>query len=422
MIGLIDCNNYFVSCERLFDPSLEKRPVLVLSNTDGCVVARSNEAKALGIPMGIPVFKIKELIKKEKIAVRSSNIELYGDLSRRVMAIIRKSFPKQEVYSIDECFVEIDSPQSALEEAQILRQTIYKGVGIPVSIGIATTKTLAKLASHFAKRYAGYQGVAYIDKEEKRIKALQVSPLSEIWGIGRKQRSKLEDKGILTAYDLTKLRGEWVKKNFSITMERTRLELLGKPQIPLESYIPPKSITRSRSFSHPITDKTLLFRTLIAFADLCTTQLRKQSLEASKVALFISPSRFNEDFLGYGRLSEASILSPSANLPSFIPLLEKLFEASYIEGVPYKRGGVIFSSITPLQGHIGLFETAQGRRDASFDSTLDLLRLRFGKGILVNAASEPEAAMATISRSESRSPRYTTNWNELMTVSCVEKE
>lgn len=417
MIGLVDCNNYFVSCERLFDPSLKGRPVVVLSNNDGCVVARSNEAKALGIPMGIPVFKIRELIQKENVAVRSSNIELYGDLSRRVMAVIRQHFPRQEVYSIDECFIAIDSSCTIREEALLLREKILKGLGIPVSIGIAPSKTLAKLASHFAKRHMGYQGVAIIDSDRKRIKALKASPLSEVWGIGRNHQAKLEAKGIRTAYDFTLQRGSWVRNNFSISVERTRQELLGVSMIPLERYTPPKSITRSRSFASPITDKSQLFRILVSFADLCTTSLRKQSLEALKVSLFISPSRFDREYAGYGRLCEASLLAPSAHLPAFIPTLEKLFDASFIENVPYKRGGVMFSVLSLKQHHLSLFETYQEKRNESFDSTLDKLRLRYGKEILINAAADPNS-VNSISRSEMRSPRYTTRWEDLMSIDC----
>lgn len=420
MVGLIDCNNYYASCERVFDPSLAKRPIIILSNNDGCVVARSNEAKALGIPMGIPYFKIKELVKQESVVVRSANFELYGDISHRVMALIRKSFPKQEIYSIDECFIQIDYPKEIEQEAQKLRKAILKGLGIPVSIGIAPNKTLAKLAASFAKRHRGYQGVAIIGTAQQREKALKATAIGDIWGIGRRTEKKLTEKGILSAFDFSQLQAEWVRKNFSITTERIHQELCGSVAIPFETYAPPKSIMRSRSFAEAIAEPTLLLRTLVSFADTCTMQLRKQHLEACKVSLFIAPSRFNETYTGKNRLAEAALDCPTASLSTIASVIKKLFLACFEEGVPYKQGGVILHHLLPARSRTTLFETEQNLRDARFDKTIDRLRLRYGRGIISNAASAPDA-LEYLTNKKARSPRFTTRLNEILTISCRDK-
>ena len=235
MIGLVDCNNFFASCERVFNPALLGRPIVVLSNNDGCVIARSQEAKQLGIKMGVPFYQIKALIEQESIAVFSSNYTLYGDLSRRVMAILAEQVPAIEVYSIDEAFVDLAGIPQLADFGQKLVRSTARSSGIPVCLGVGPTRTLAKLANHFAKKYPGYQRVCLIDSEEKRIKALQKTPVSEVWGIGRRMSQTLNKAGVSTAYELTQKSASWVRRQLTVLGERTWRELQGESCITADS-------------------------------------------------------------------------------------------------------------------------------------------------------------------------------------------
>ena len=230
MIGLVDCNNFYASCERVFNPSLRHVPVVVLSNNDGCIVTRSNEAKALGIDMGVPFYQVKDQLEKAQVAVFSSNYILYGDMSRRVMMLLSSFTPHLSIYSIDEAFLDLQG----IAEGEKLREyglqlvrTVTKGTGIPVTLGIASTKTLAKVASKYGKKYAGYKGVCLIDTEEKRKKALQDFPIEDVWGIGRRMRKQLAYYGIHTAADFCSKSESWIRKEFTVTGVRTWKELLG---------------------------------------------------------------------------------------------------------------------------------------------------------------------------------------------------
>ena len=251
MFALVDCNNFYCSCERVFNPALRDKPVVVLSNNDGRIIARSNEAKALGIKMGEPFFKIRQTLEEQKVAVFSSNYALYGDMSHRVMSLLSEFTPDITIYSIDEAFLQLPTaehdPTFSIEEyGKKIVRTVTKGTGIPVTIGIAPTKTLAKIASHFGKQYAGYKNVCLIDTEEKRAKALQLTPIHEVWGIGLSPQ--LAYYGIRTAWDLTQKSEQWVRRNFSVTLARTWKELQGDSCIDIEELPHSKSICTSRSF------------------------------------------------------------------------------------------------------------------------------------------------------------------------------
>ena len=217
----MDCNNFYASCERVFNPSLNGKPVVVLSNNDGCVIARSNEAKALGIKMGVPAYQIKDLVNSHGVAVFSSNYTLYGDMSGRIMSILAGLAPELEIYSIDEAFINIDGIQDIQSLGTKIVNQVTRGTGIPVSLGIAPTKTLAKVANKFAKKYPAYNRLCIIDTEEKRIRALELTEIGDIWGIGRRQVTKLEKQGVKTAYDFTLLPGSWVRENMTVIGERT---------------------------------------------------------------------------------------------------------------------------------------------------------------------------------------------------------
>ena len=266
MIGLLDCNNFYASCERVFNPALNGHPVVVLSNNDGCVIARSNEAKALGIKMGTPFYQINNLVKSKKVAVFSTNFTLYGDMSGRVMNIIRKFTPEIEIYSIDEAFLALDGFTDLANYGQKIVGTTTKWTGIPVSLGIAPTKTLAKLGNRFAKKYPAYKNVCIIDSDEKRVKALKLMEIGDVWGVGRQNRKFLEGQGVKTAFDFTQKSRSWVRKYMTIVGERTWLELNGEPCIELEQVAPDKKqILTSRSFGAMVTEYVPLSESVDSF-------------------------------------------------------------------------------------------------------------------------------------------------------------
>ena len=278
MIALVDCNNFFVSCERVFRPDLDGKAVVVLSNNDGCIVSRSNESKAMGIPMGTPFFKVKHLVESGQLTVFSSNYALYGDLSNRVMSILADSVPKIEIYSIDEAYLHLDgiAPERIPELCSNLREKVRQWVGIPVSIGVAPTKTLAKIASHFAKKYKGYNGVCMMDTDAKRIKALELTPIDDLWGVGRRLAPKMLNWGVKTALDFTQRPKDWVKDRLGVNGLRTWEELRGIPCIDEEKDERRKSICTSRSFADMISDKAELESRVSDFAAMCAKKLLLQ--------------------------------------------------------------------------------------------------------------------------------------------------
>lgn len=298
MFALVDCNNFYCSCERVFNPALRDKPVVVLSNNDGCIIARSNEAKALGIKMGEPFFKIRQTLEEQKVAVFSSNYALYGDMSHRVMSLLSEFTPDITIYSIDEAFLQLPiaehDPTFSIEEyGKKIVRTVTKGTGIPVTIGIAPTKTLAKIASHFGKQYAGYKNVCLIDTEEKRAKALQLTPIHEVWGIGRRLSPQLAYYGIRTAWDLTQKSEQWVRRNFSVTLARTWKELQGDSCIDIEELPHSKSICTSRSFPEKgISELPLLEEAVANFAASCSRKLKQQRTACYGMTIFAYTSRF----------------------------------------------------------------------------------------------------------------------------------
>ena len=299
MIALADCNNFFCSCERVFQPSLRNKPVIVLSNNDGCVIARSNESKALGIKMGQPFYQVKKLVEKNEVAVFSSNYTLYGDMSRRVMSLLSTYAPSIDIYSIDEAFLDftgIAEGDELKQYAEDMVRHIKKGTGIPISLGIAPTKTLAKVASKFAKKYKAYNGVCMIDTEEKRKKALQHFDISDVWGIGRKASKKLQYHGIKTAWDFVQKSQTWVRNILTITGERTWRELRGESCIETEELPHKKSICTSRSFPDRGLNKLSDVEEAVAnFAAQCSRKLREQHTVCKSITLFAYTSRFRSD-------------------------------------------------------------------------------------------------------------------------------
>ena len=298
LFGLVDCNNFYCSCERVFHPDLIGKPVVVLSNNDGCVIARSNEAKALGLKMGDPFYQVKDMLEKNNVAVFSSNYNLYGDMSKRVMSLLSRYTPKLTQYSIDEAFLDFSGMDNLQEYGKEIVRRIVKGTGIPVSLGIAPTKTLAKMASKYAKKYKGYEGVCLIDTDEKREKALKLFEIGDVWGIGHRNTKKLEYYGIKSARDLTQKSASWVQKELSVTGLRTWKELQGESCISIEELPHKKSICTSRSFPGVGLDKLQDLEEAVAnFAASCSRKLRDDHIACRNMTVIFPVATNNHQEL-----------------------------------------------------------------------------------------------------------------------------
>ena len=427
MYFLIDCNNFFVSCERVFRPDLNGRPVVVLSNNDGCVVARSNEAKSLGIPMGIPFFKIKVEVSMHKIEVFSSNYPLYADLSSRIMSILREEVGEVNIYSIDEAFFEMNiSQEEAYRLSKQLKEKIFKWVGIPVSVGVAPTMTLAKVASYFAKHVAGYQGVCMIETEEKREKALKLIPISEIWGVGRRLSEKMRLSGIKTAYDFTLRTEEWARNIGSISLVRTQNELKGKPAVRLDSSADVQSLCTSRSFASVVSDYAMLQTFVSNFTSKVAQRLRNQNLAVAVLTVFVQTNLHSETSPKYSNSTHIALSTPTNNTPELIKVALQALSKIYIKGYEYKKAGVIASSIISQKNvQYTLFEenTEQRRKMEKLSMIMDRLNKQNGADVVQTAVQLFPSTDATKSiafkdqlKHDFRSNAYTTNWNELIEV------
>ncbi len=342
MIGLADCNNFFVSCERVFRPELIGRPVIVLSNNDGCAVALSNEAKLLGIKRGDPYFKIRDLVKQHNVAVLSGNHQLYGDMSARVMTTLRSLCDEIEVYSIDEGFVFIDDNIGDLNEfGRYVVKTVSRNTGIPVSLGLAPTKTLAKIAARFAKKYPAYQGSCLIDTHEKARKAMSLTAIEDVWGIGRRNAPKLRRQGLSTALDLASLPEERVKDLFNIVGHRMWRELNGYSCINKE-IVPPqrKTITSSCSFQSDLFDFEDVKKSIVGHASTCAGRLRRQRLLAESVEVYVCTNRFHDHQPQYFNTGEVRLADPTADTTHIVAAALKALNRVYRKGYGYKKTGV----------------------------------------------------------------------------------
>ncbi len=420
IFALADCNNFFVSCERVFRPDLRQRPVVVLSNNDGCVVARSNESKALGIKMGEPYFRLKGLFGQQGVEVFSSNYQLYGDMSRRVMSLLSAYTPKLDIYSIDEAFLDVSGmgQGEALQSyGQRIVREIGKGTGIPLSIGMAPTRTLAKVASKFAKTYPGYRGCCLIDSEEKREKALRLFPISDVWGIGRRLVRKLEDKGLKTAWDFCQKSELWVRHQFSITTVKTWRELQGENCLSAEELPYKKSICTSRSFTEAgISDRPVLEEAVADFAAACARKLREQSTLCRQITVFAHTSRFREDVASDYIQQNISLPVPSNNDSEIVGYALSALRSQYREGkFYYKKAGVIVWDISPQKiFQTDMFDALDREKQQRLAHTVDEINRRNGRGTLRLSVQGNQVDYA--SRPANRSPHYTTDWRELLVV------
>ncbi|MFV0588704.1 Y-family DNA polymerase [Bacteroides reticulotermitis] len=415
MFGLVDCNNFYASCERLFNPDLNGKPVVVLSNNDGCVIARSNEAKALGIKMGVPAYQIKDLVDCKKVAAFSSNYTLYGDMSGRVMSTLMQLVPEMEIYSIDEAFLNLEG----IKDLQLLGTKVVnqvtKGTGIPVSLGIASTKTLAKMANKFAKKYPAYKRVCIIDTDEKRIKALKLCAIGDVWGIGRRQAAKLEKEGVKTAYDFTQLSGSWVRKNMTVVGERTWKELRGESCIDMEATPPAKKqICTSRSFGKMLTDIEPMNEAIATHASACAKKLRKQKSYAVSLMVFIHTNNFREDLPQYWKNIVIHLPVPTNDTLEIVKYALSGLKTIFLDGYKYKKAGVIITEITE-GAQLGLFDTVDREKRERLLNAIDKINGEHSHRIkLAIQGSGRDWKL----KQEMLSQRYTTDMSEILTINC----
>lgn len=419
MYALVDCNNFFVSCERVFRPQLEGKAVVVLSNNDGCVVARSNESKAMGIKMGTPFYQVRDMVKAGRLIACSSNYTMYGDLSSRVMSILAEAVPRIEIYSIDEAFLCMDgmSPEKIEGISRELVAKVRKWVGIPVSIGIAPTKTLSKIASHFAKKYPGYRGVCRIDSEEKRLKALSLTPIREVWGVGRKLSVSMEQKGIRTALDYVQRPEEWVRKNYMLHGVRTWLELRG--QVCVEEELPEKrkSICTSRSFPGMITDRSEIAARVADFAAKCAQKLREEHSAALQVDVVLYTNRFRDDLPQYFPCASVRLPVAASSTQEIVSAALKGFGTIYRPDYRYKKAGVTVSDLVDadaVQASLFDYDIDLRRKHDRLSEIMD--RINAGGHNLVRLAAQRSGDYTDGIRSDYRSRRYSTSLDEVIEV------
>ena len=415
MIALVDCNNFYASCERVFRPDLENKPIVVLSNNDGCVIARSNEAKKLGINMGEPAFKKREVFERNKIKTFSTNFILYGDMSRRVMSILRNNSKEIEIYSIDEAFIECYN-EDLNSYGKNLRKKVKQWTGIPVSVGIAETKVLAKIANHIAKKYRK-SGVFILDNREIIEKALKFTAIEEIWGIGRNHSRRFKEYGINTAYDLTCIEESWIKKKFSIVVLRIAKELKGIKCLDIESqHKTKKNICTSRSFGNPTSDYSTIKEAISTFAVRCCEKLRKQKTSTSELRIFIYTNPFNPKHRQYYGTKKIQLERATNDNQIIVQEVIKGLQKIYKKGYVYKKAGVIVGNITQEnQVQLNLFDQIKNREKyTKISKVIDRINSSMGRDKLRIATQGFDRKWKM--KQEQLSQCYTTRIDEILTV------
>jgi len=417
-IALVDCNNFYVSCERLFRPDLAEKPVAVLSNNDGCIVARSQEVKRLGIKMAVPLYQVRHLVKQHDIQLFSSNYALYADLSARIMQSLDAFSPNVDVYSIDEAFVDLDSQYVDLKSQGLnIKNSLFRWVGIPVSVGIGPTKTLAKLANYAAKKWPNSGGVVDINEPLRRQKIMQRTEVGEVWGVGRQYSQKLNQLGIYTVWDLQSQSTRFIRQYFNISLVQIVQELQGRPVHifnPIEKA--KQQIVCSRSFKKKLHSERELAQTLSVFCLRSAEKLRAQQGFAKQVSVFICSSPFDQE-CGYSKKSHYRLKSATQDSRDLLKIVRNLLSQIYKSGVAYQQAGVVLSDIHPRhenqQYDLFSLDHGQGNKSNQLMKTLDDINSRFN-----NKLSFASIGNKTLQQSVpiNRSRAYTTNWNELASV------
>jgi DNA polymerase V len=417
MFALIDCNNFYVSCERVFNPKLNNKPVVVLSNNDGCAISRSNEAKELGIPMGAPAFKYKKMFQKNNVQIFSANFSLYGDMSSRVMSILSKFAPNIEVYSIDEAFLKFKGFNCDLESyCNEIKNTVLKWTGIPISIGMAPTKALAKVANRIAKKFPERtSGVYLIDSSNKKENALKWLKIEDVWGIGFKHGERLRNIKINTAYDFTNLEDNWVRKNMSVVGVRLKKELEGKSVLDLEEVrSPKKAIATTRSFEGTITDYEKIKERISTFAICCAEKLRSQNSNCNSIYVFVRSNKFQKNKTQYRNGILMTIpFSTNSNMiinKYAVEGLKKIFR----KGINYKKAGTIVMGLDSSNNHqLNLFEN-ENLKHKYLMKTIDFIQKKEGQSKIKLGSQDLRKRWKM--KQESLSPNYTCKINEILKV------
>lgn len=418
MFALVDCNNFYASCERVFQPQWEGKPVVILSNNDGCVIARSNEAKALGIPMGAPAFQYRDQFKRQGIKVFSSNYPLYGDMSSRVMSVLEQYTPNVEIYSIDEAFLQFKGFRlfDLEEEGKKMRKQVRQWTGIPVSVGMAPSKALAKIANKIAKKFASKTGGVYcIDTEDKRIKALKWTSIGDVWGVGRQHRQRLEAIGVENAWQFSLLPDDWVRKHMSVLGLRLKKDLQGLPSIQLEEIQPPKKgIATTRSFEGTLSAFSDLEERVSTFASSCAEKMRKQHSSCNALLVFVRSDPHKKGSLPYRNscvLPLPYATNSSITLSKYAVLgLRKIFK----EGIAYKKAGVMIMGLVPtVKRQLSLFDSNNAKHVTLMQS-LDQIHKRFGPYQIKLANQDLNRTWKM--KQEHLSKRFTTELKEVITV------
>lgn len=414
MIALVDCNNFYASCERVFNPKIENKPVIVLSNNDGCVIARSNEAKALGIKVGEPAFKLKNLIEKYNINVFSTNFALYGDLSKRVMNIMSTEVEKMEIYSIDEAFLDF-SDYASKKRGLAIREKVKKWTGIPVSVGIAPTKVLAKVAGHIAKKHTK-SGVFIFDDENLIRRALNFFKVEDLWGIGSNTAKKLKSVGIHTALQFRQCDSSWVKRNLSVNGVRLQKELFGEVCYPIETKIKRrKSICTARSFGSEINKLSKLKEVIGSHANTCATKLRKEKSCCTTVGVFLSTNPFKPQAKQYNPYTVTQLHVPTNDSMEIVKVAIKALESIYRGDCIYKKAGVVVSGTAPQeQTQLSLFDSLDRGKRENINIAVDKVNSLMGKN-KVHLAVQGNGRKWKI-KQERLSPCYTTRFADILEV------
>ena len=420
MFALVDCNNFYASCERVFNPALRQKPIAILSNNDGCVIARSDEAKVLGLPMGAPVFKYKEFIKANNIQLFSSNYALYGDMSSRVMRILEQFSPDVEVYSIDEAFLQLNGFDSynLHEYGTEMRQRILKWTGIPTCVGVAPTKALSKVANKIARKFPKETGGVYvIDSEEKRIKALKWTQLKDVWGIGPALHKRLSVKQCKTAYDFVQLPDMWVRKTFSITEWKLKKDLEGISKIGPETLKNKRAIATTRSFEHTIKDLENIKERISTFACSGAEKLRKQGSSCHMMFIFLRSDYHKKNLEQHRASIVVNIPFPTNSSLTLSTNAIKAVATIYKKGIQYKKAGVILTGIVPTDNHQLQLFNHEHPKHLPLMRTIDFINKKYHEPKLKLGNQDLKRTWKM--RQEYLSPNYTTNLNDIITVQCL---
>jgi len=417
MFALVDCNNFYASCERVFRPDLNGKPIVILSNNDGCVIARSNEAKSLGIPMGAPAFKYKTEFIRNNIHVFSSNYALYGDMSARVMTMLSSFTPDIEIYSIDEAFLKFDGFEkfNLHEYGLEIKNKVTKGTGIPVSIGFAYTKALTKAANRVVKKFPERtKGVYTIDSEYKRIKALKWLAIEDVWGIGRRHAKRLKSIGVHTAYQFTQLSDDWIKSNMSIVGLRLKRELEGVQTSELEKPQDKKSIATTRTFDKSTSDYNIIKERISTFSVTCSEKLRNQKSVCNSVLVFLSSNYHRKDLPQYNRSIVVKLPFPTNSAIEISKFAHHGLTQIFKESYQYKKAGVVVMDLVPENlTQLSIFENSNPKHK-DLMATIDKLNNTIGQKKIKLASQSLDRTWKM--KQEKLSPRYTTNIDDVIVV------